>query len=55
MSVPRIVATSVLMNAIRRLAATASDSPRGAKGWNQASRLNSRHEKFVLPSGRLKL
>ncbi len=52
---PRIVATIVEMNAIRRLAATASLRPSGPNGLNHASRLNSRQAKFDLPTGRLKL
>ncbi len=55
MSVPRIVATIVEMKAIRRLAKTASWSPRAPNGLSQASRLNSTHVKFDLPTGSLKL
>ena len=55
MSVPRMVATTVEMKAIRRLAKTASSRPSAPKGLSQASRVKPTQAKFDLPTGSLKL
>ena len=46
---------TVEKKAIRRLAKTASWRPSTPNGFSQASRLNSTHAKFDLPTGSLKL
>jgi hypothetical protein len=53
--VPRIVATTVEMNAISRLRRSASPRPGQSNGWSQASRENWFQAKLNFPWGRLKL